>query len=74
MPGTQTEGFVDSQPEAYKANKQDSEKDTLPGDIDEVDPKYGPEVEKAFHKNVGSNKAGNDTRGNHDSNTRQVGS
>ena len=70
----ETEGFADSQPEAYKANKQDSEKDTLLGDEDDVDPKYGTEVEKAYHKNVGSNKPGNDTRGNHDSNTRQVGS
>lgn len=74
MPGKETEGFVDSQPEAYKASNQNSEKDTLPGDEADVDPKYGPEVDKAYNKNVGSNKSGNDTRGNHDSNTRQTGS
>lgn len=72
MPGKETEGFVDSQPEAYKSSNQDSEKDTLPNE--DVDPKYGPEVDKAYNKNVGSNKAGNDTRGNHNSNTRQEGS
>ncbi len=72
MPGKETEGFVDSKPETYKASNQDSEKDTLPNE--DVDPKYEPEVEKAYNKNVGSNKSGNDTRGNHDSNERHLGS
>lgn len=74
MPGTETEGFVDSNPEAYKASNQDSEKDTLPGDSSDVDPQFGHEVDKAYSKSVGSNKSGGDSRGNHDSNTRQMGS
>ena len=71
MPGKETEGFSTNEPAANKASKQNSEKNTLSNE--DVDLKYEPEVEKAYHKNVGSNKSGNDTRENHDSNTRQVG-
>ncbi len=72
MPGKETEGFSTNQPEVNKASKQDADKNTI-SDAD-VDPKYGPEVDKAYQKNIGSNKAGNDMRQNHDSNTRQEGS
>ena len=72
MPGKETEGYSNNEPAANKASKQNSEKNTLPNEY--IDPKYEPEVTKAYQKNVGSNKSGNDTRENHDSNTRQVGS
>ncbi len=72
MPGKETEGKSISQPEANKASEQNADKNTM--SQTDADPKYAPEVEKALNKNVGSNKAGNDTRGNHDSNTRQEGS
>ena len=72
MPGKETEGVSTNQPAVDKASKQDADKNKY-SDAD-VDPKYGPEVDKAYNKNVGSNKAGNDARGNHDSNTRQEGS
>ncbi len=72
MPGKETEDFSINEPTANNASQQNSEKNTLPNE--DVDPKFEPEVEKAYRKNIGSNKSGNDTRGNHDSNTRQIGS
>lgn len=72
MPGKETEGFSTNEPTAAsQAFKQNLEKNTLPNE--DVDPKFEPEVEKAYHKNIGSNKRESDTRENHDSNTRQIG-
>ncbi len=72
MPGKKEEEVSTNQPAANKASDKNSEKNALPNE--DVDPKYAPEVENAYNKNVGSNKDGNNRRGNHDSNERQVGS
>jgi hypothetical protein len=73
MPGKETEGFSTNQPEANIASKQNADPNFADNESD-VDPEHLPEVEKAYQKNVGSNKLGNDRRNDHDSNTRQMGS
>ncbi len=60
-------------PEADKASKQTADPN-FSGNLEDIKPEYRPEVKKAFNEDIGSNKTGPDTRENHDSNTRQMGS
>ncbi len=60
-------------PDADKASNQTADPN-FSGNMKDIKPEHREEVEKAFEDNIGSNKTGPDTRENHDSNERKMGS